>query len=31
VRTNTLTGGASYFSDAQWTNYPSRFYRFRSP
>ena len=23
----TLTGGASYFSDPQWTNYPVRFYR----
>ena len=31
VSTNTLTGGASYFSDPQWTNTPSRFYRFRSP
>lgn len=29
--TNTLTGGSSYFSDPQWTNYPSRFYRLRSP
>jgi hypothetical protein len=27
LRTNTLTGGSSYFSDPQWTNYPSRFYR----
>ncbi|HUD46218.1 MAG TPA: leucine-rich repeat domain-containing protein [Candidatus Baltobacteraceae bacterium] len=26
VATNTLTGGASYFSDPQWTNYPNRFY-----
>ena len=25
------TGGMSYFSDPQWTNYPSRFYRLRSP
>jgi hypothetical protein len=31
VATNTLAGGASYFSDPQWTNYPTRFYRFRSP
>jgi hypothetical protein len=31
VSTNTLTGGLSYFSDSQWTNYPSRFYRLRSP
>jgi hypothetical protein len=31
VSTNTLTGGSSYFSDPQWTNYPDRFYRFRSP
>ena len=29
--TNTLTGGSSYFSDPQWTNYPARFYRLRSP
>ena len=31
VSTNTLTSGASYFSDSQWTNYPRRFYRLRSP
>jgi len=31
VGTNTLTDGSSYFSDPQWTNYPSRFYRLRSP
>jgi hypothetical protein len=31
VGTNTLTGGSAYFSDAQWTNYPRRFYRLRSP
>jgi hypothetical protein len=30
VATNTLTGGSSYFSDPQWTNYPSRFYRLRT-
>jgi BspA type Leucine rich repeat region (6 copies) len=27
VSTNPLTGGTSYFSDPQWTNYPERFYR----
>jgi len=31
LSTNTLTGGSSYFSDPQWTNYPRRFYRFSSP
>jgi hypothetical protein len=31
VQTNTLSGGTSHFSDSQWTNYPSRFYRLRSP
>jgi hypothetical protein len=31
VQTNTLTTGSAYFSDSQWTNYPSRFYRLRSP
>jgi hypothetical protein len=31
VSTNTLIGGWSYFTDPQWTNYPSRFYRLRSP
>jgi hypothetical protein len=30
VGTNTLTDGASYFSDPEWTNYPGRFYRLRS-
>jgi hypothetical protein len=29
--TNTLTGGSSYFRDPEWTNYPRRFYRLRSP
>jgi hypothetical protein len=29
LQTNTLTGGSLYFSDPQWTNYPSCFYRFR--
>jgi hypothetical protein len=28
--TNTLTSGTAYFSDPQWKNYPSRFYRLRS-
>ena len=27
----TLTNGSVYFSDPQWTNYPGRFYRLRSP
>ena len=27
----TLTNGSVYFSDPAWTNYPSRFYRIRSP
>jgi BspA type Leucine rich repeat region (6 copies) len=36
LSTNTLntfvgTNGTSYFSDPQWTNYPRRFYRLRSP
>jgi hypothetical protein len=31
LQTNTLTGGSSYFSDPQWTNYPGRLYRLRSP
>jgi hypothetical protein len=31
VGTNTLTGGSSYFSDPQWTNYPARFYRLSMP
>jgi hypothetical protein len=31
IQTNTLTGGTSYFSDPQWTNYPGRFYRLSSP
>jgi hypothetical protein len=29
--TNTLASGSCYFSDAQWTNSPNRFYRLRSP
>jgi hypothetical protein len=31
IQTNTLTSGYAYFSDPQWTNYPGRFYRLRSP
>ncbi len=31
VQTNTLTDGTAYFSDPQWTNFPARFYRLRSP
>jgi hypothetical protein len=36
VSTNTLntsvgTNGSVYFCDPQWTNYPGRFYRLRSP
>ena len=28
LQTNTLSSGSFYFSDAQWTNYPTRFYRY---
>jgi hypothetical protein len=31
LATNTLTGDTLYFGDEQWTNYPVRFYRLRSP
>ena len=31
LQTGTLTNGSIYFSDAQWTNHPARFYRIRSP
>jgi hypothetical protein len=31
VSTNTLTNCVSGFRDSMWTNYPSRFYRFRAP
>ena len=31
LATNTLTSGSSYFSDPDWANYPTRFYRVRSP
>jgi hypothetical protein len=27
----TLTNGSVYFSDPDWTKYPARFYRIRSP
>jgi hypothetical protein len=31
LQTNVLTTGSVYFSDPQWTNYLTRFYRVRSP
>jgi hypothetical protein len=31
VGTTSLTGGSAYFSDPQCANYPSRYYRLRSP
>ena len=31
LQTNTLTADTLYFSDPQWTNHPTRFYRLRSP
>jgi hypothetical protein len=31
LQTCTLTNGLIYFTDPQWTNYPSRVYRIRSP
>jgi hypothetical protein len=31
VQTNTLTTGSAPLSDPQWTNYPARFYRVRTP
>jgi hypothetical protein len=31
LSTNTLTNGSTIFSDPNWTNYPSRLYRIRSP
>lgn len=31
VQTNTVGSGATFFSDTNWTNYPGRFYRLRSP
>jgi hypothetical protein len=31
LHTNTLSSDTFYFNDPDWTNYPSRFYRLRSP
>jgi len=31
LQSMSLTNGHFYFSDPQWTNYPSRFYRLRWP
>lgn len=31
LSTNILYGGASYFNDLRWTNYPDRFYRLSLP
>jgi hypothetical protein len=31
VQTAVLTNGSFYFCDPQWTNYPGRYYRIRSP
>lgn len=31
LQTNTLTSDTLYFSDPNWTNYPTRFYRLRWP
>jgi len=31
LQTCSLTNGSIYFSDPQWTNYPTRIYRIRSP
>lgn len=31
LQTCTLTNGLIHFSDSEWTNYPGRFYRIRSP
>jgi hypothetical protein len=31
LQTCTLTNGSIYFSDPDWTNYPTRLYRVRSP
>ena len=31
LQTNTLSSDSLYFSDPEWTNYPARFYRLRSP
>ena len=31
LQSASLTNGSFYFTDPQWTNYPNRFYRIRSP
>jgi len=31
ISTNTLTSGSAYFSDPEWSKYPTRFYRLRWP
>jgi hypothetical protein len=31
LRSGSLTNGSAYFMDPDWTNYPARFYRLRSP
>lgn len=31
LQTCTITNGSIYFNDPNWTNYPARFYRLRSP
>jgi len=31
LQTNTVKGGSLYFTDPNWTNYPSRFYRLTWP
>jgi len=31
LQTLTITNGSVAFSDPAWTNYPTRFYRVRSP
>jgi len=31
LQTNILNGNPLYFSDPNWSNYPSRFYRLRWP
>jgi hypothetical protein len=31
LQTNTLSADSLYFSDPDWTNYPTRLYRIRSP
>ncbi|MGD0253525.1 MAG: hypothetical protein ABSC01_12615, partial [Verrucomicrobiota bacterium] len=31
LQTCTVTNGSIYFNDSNWTNYPRRYYRIRSP